>query len=63
VYICPFFYHLHFGGCSIFMMALSIDPAPLSSDKKSTMGPGFGLVGTPGSLSDVARKKVLLPRF
>jgi len=27
------------------------------------MGPGFAVVGTPGSPSDVARTKVLLPRL
>jgi len=61
--ICPFFYRLYSGGYSIFMIARSIDPAPLPSDNKSTMGPGFALVGTPGSPSDVARTKVLLPRL
>jgi len=44
------------------MIALSIDPAPLPSDDKSTMGPGFAVVGTPGSPSDVSPTKVLLPR-
>ena len=63
LYICPFFYRLYFGGCSIFMIALSIDPAPLPSDNKNTMGPGLAVVGTPGSPSDVARTKVLLPRL
>ena len=55
-------YRLYFGGYLIFMIARSIDPAPLPSDNKSTMGPGFAVVGTPGSPSDVARAKVLLPR-
>jgi len=45
------------------MIARSIDPAPLPSDNKSTMGPGFAIVGTPGSPSDVAPTKVLLPRL
>ena len=63
LYICPFFYRLYFGGCSIFMIARSIDPAPLPSDNKNTMGPGLAVVGTPGSPSDVARTKVLLPRL
>ena len=57
------FYRLYFGGYSIFMIARSIDPAPLPSDNKSTMGPGFAVVGTPGSPSDVARTKVFLPRL
>ena len=57
------FYRLYFGGYSIFMIARSIDLAPLPSDNKSTMGPGFAVVGTPGSPSDVARTKVLLPRL
>ena len=55
------FYRLYFGGYSFFMIARSIDPAPLPSDYKSPMGPGFAVVGTPGSPSDVARTKVLLP--
>jgi len=55
------FYRLHFGGYSIFMIARSIDSAFLPSDDKSTMGPGFAVVGTPGSPSDVARTKGLLP--
>jgi len=38
----------YFGGYSIFMIARSIDPAHFSSDIKSTMGPGFAVVGTPG---------------
>ena len=63
MYVCPFFYRLYFGGYSIFMIARSIDPALLPSDNKSTMGPGFAVVGTLGSLSDVARTKVLLPRL
>jgi len=46
------------GGYSIFMIARSIDRAPLPSDNKSTVGPGFAVVGTPGSPSDVARTKV-----
>jgi len=58
-----FFYRLYFGGYSIFMIARSIDPALLPSDNKSTMGPGFAIVGTAGSPSDVARAKVLLPRL
>jgi len=57
------FYRLYFGGYSIFMIARSIDPAPLPSDNISTMGPGFAVVGTPGFPSDVARTKVLLPRL
>jgi len=57
------FHRLYFGGYSIFRIARSIDPAPLPSDNKSTMGPGFAVVGTPGSPSDVARTKVLLPRL
>ena len=61
--ICPYIYRLYFGGYSIFMIARSIDPAPLPSDNKSTMGPGFAIVGTPGSPSDVAPTKVLLPRL
>jgi len=44
------------------MIARSIDPAPLPSDIKSTMGPGLAVAGTPGSHLDVARTKVLLPR-
>ena len=63
LYICPFFYRLYFGGYSIFMIARSIDPAPLPSDNENTMGPGFAAVGTPGSQSDAARTKVLLPRL
>ena len=63
LYICPFFYRLYFGAYSIFPIARSIDPAPLPSDKKSSMGPGFAVVGTPGSPSDVAPTKVLLPRL
>jgi len=47
----------------MFMTARSIDAAPLPSDNKSTMGPGFAVVGTPGSPSDVARTKVLLLRL
>jgi len=62
-YICPFFYCLYLGGRSIFMIARSIDPAPLSSHNKSTMGPGFDVVGTPGLPSDVSRTKVDLPRL
>jgi len=61
LYICPFCYRLYFGGYSIFMIAPSIDPAPLPPDNRSTMGPGFAVVGTPGSPSDAARTKVLLP--
>jgi len=57
------FYRPYFGGYSIFMIARSIDPAPFPSDNKSTMGPGFAVVGTPGSPSDVAQTKVLLPRL
>ena len=34
------FYRLYFGGYSIFMIARSIDPAPLPSENRSTMGPG-----------------------
>jgi len=63
LYICPFFYRLYFGGYSIFMIARSTDPAPLPSDHKSTMGPGFAVVGTPGPPSDVALTKALLPRL
>ena len=63
LYICLFFYRLYCGGYSIFMIARSIDPAPLPPDNKSTMGPGFAVVGTPGSPSDVARTKVLLPHL
>jgi len=62
-YTCPFFYRLYFGGYSIFMIARSIDPAPLPSDNKGTMGPGFAVVGTPGSPSDVAPTKVLFLRL
>jgi len=57
------FYRLYFGGYSFFMIARSIDPAPLPSDNESTMGPGFAVVGTSGSPSDVARTKVILPRL
>jgi len=57
------FYRLYFGGYSIFTIGRSIDLAPLPSDNKSTMGPGFAVAGTPGSPSDVARTKVLLPRL
>ena len=57
------FCRLYFGGISIFMIARSIDLAPLPSDNKSTMGPGFAVVGNPGSSSDVAQTKVLLPRL
>jgi len=60
--ICTFFYRLYFGGHSTLMITRSIDPAPLPSDNKSTMGPGLAVVGTPGSPSDVLRTKVLLPR-
>jgi len=63
LYICPIFYRLYFGGYSIFMIARSIDPTPFPSDNKSTMGPGFAVVGTPGSPSDVARTNILLPRL
>ena len=59
----PSFNRLYFGGYSIFMIARSIDPAPFPSDNKSTMGPGFAVVGTPGSPSGVARTKVLLTRL
>ena len=63
LYICPFLNRLFFGGFSMFMIARSIDLAPLLSDNESTMGPGFAVVGTPGSPSDVARTKVLLSRL
>ena len=63
LYICLFFYRLDFGGYSIVMISRSIDLAPLHSDNKSTMGPGFPVVGTPVFPSDVARKMVLLPRL
>jgi len=63
MYICPFFYRLDFGGYSIVMISRSIDLAPLHSDNKSTMGPGFPVVGTPVFPSDVARRKVLLSRL
>ena len=62
LYIFPSFYRLYFGGYSIFMIARSIDPALLPSDNKSTMGAGLAVAATPGSPSDVARTKVLLPR-
>jgi len=52
----------YFGRYFIRLIARSIDPAPIQSDNKSTMGPGLAVVGTPGSPSDVARSKVLLPR-
>jgi len=39
------------------MIARSIDPAPLPSDNRSTMGTGFAVVSTPGSPSDVARTR------
>jgi len=55
------FYRLYSGDYLIFMIARSMDPAPLPSDNKCTIGPGFAVVGTPGSPSDVARTKVLLP--
>jgi len=58
-----FLYCLYFGGYSISMIARLIDPAPLPSDNESTMGPGFAVFVTPGSASDVARTKVLLPRL
>ena len=63
LYICPFFCRLYSGGYSIFGITRSIEPAPLPSDNKSTMGPGIAAVGTPGFPSDVARTKVLLPRL
>jgi len=59
----PSFYRLYFGGYSIFLIARSIEPAPLPSDNKSTMGPGFPVVRTPGTPSDVARTEVLVPRL
>jgi len=63
LYICPLFCRPYFGGYFIVLIARSIYPAPLPSDNKSTMEPGFAVVGTPGSPSDVARTKVLLPRL
>ena len=63
VYMSFRFYRLYFGGYSIFMIARSIDHAPLPSDNTRTMGPGFAVVGNPGSRSDVARTKVPLPRL
>jgi len=61
--ICSYFYRLYFGGFSIFRIARSIDPAPLPSDNRSTVGPGLAVVGPPGSLSHVSRTKVLHPRL
>jgi len=57
------FHRLYSCGYSIFMIARSIGPVPCPSDDKNTMGPGFAGVGTPGSPSDVARTKILLPRL
>ena len=61
--IRSFFFRLYFGGYSIFMIARSIDPAPLPSEYISSMGPGLAVVGTSGSPLDVARTTVLLPRL
>jgi len=60
--ICIFFCRLYFSGYSILTIARSIDPAPLPSGNKSTMGSGLAVVSTPGSPSDVVRTKVPLPR-
>ena len=54
LYVFPFFYCLYFCGYSIFMIASSMDRAPLPSDSKTIMGPGLAVVGTPDSASDVA---------
>jgi len=45
------------------MIARSIDPAPLPSDNKSTMGLGLAVVGAAGFPLDVARAKGLRPRL
>jgi len=50
------------GAYLILMISRSIDPAALPSDNHRIMGLGSAVVGTPGSLSDVRRKFVLLPR-